>query len=786
MRAEMAAPGTTTSFCHGDQRVTVAPWAERVAGVRQEFLDETDARRFLSALPSTVSLRALHALLPAAPSVADDDPRVLAALGHALTSGALRVYRAALPPLSGPGGPGGGGTGPDVPVPPTVPDDAKVDATPAPAPLWVLASRIPDADVAGNAFEGSTLTVTARLVEGAEALTAGSLSVVRHAGGSVATHAFDPSQGTYAWDHVTELLPEGETSRRVRASMTVGADAQQGHEDFTLWPKTLTLKVRHRDTNNPLKGFVFRVLQPGGASVTGTTDATGAVVVTLPKPAPFKVFADPPSEITSWVDAEGRTREAKGVTAFKAVIEKPAKPATGSVIEQFVNLATAADGQDAQGHLVKFEVKGEDPAQAGDPVFVRVRFGRQSRRNSPLPAVTGLTDAFVEADGFMVTGRVTLDANKKASFSVELGIAGGDTCDVAVGGTRAARDETRSLKNWRKVFYQVTRPASMTTPSLALMTASLAKVFIRYEKYKEVTFAEGDAGTPAGSWFDGADFGLSGRVVNIGDHNKAFFHAKFDDSKNPIGVHVLFCHAQFDGGSPAHKTTWTTTITPASAKIPFPGGGSVYGLRKTLNGHVFPKAFQDGNDSVRDVTWQSLAASGPMAGKTGTITSADVHVNWNTANHRVTIRLPADALAVIAAGHSVRVTATALWSNGVFLGEADGTHGNWQLIRNNANDAATQTNAVMAHELGHTLFMVLKVTPPGTDAGAHGYKYERRGHQGPHCGFGVSPALFASGADLGGGGGTCVMFGEAGAASPSSFCVRCAPFVNAQNLSTIV
>ncbi len=207
MPVEMAAPGTTTSYFHGDQRVTVAPWAERVKGLRQEFLDETDARRFLSALPPTVGPRALQSLLPAAPSLADDDPRVVAALCHALPSGALRVYRAALPTLNGPGGPGGGGEGPDIPVPPTVPDDAKVEATPAPAPLWVLESRIPDADLAGNAFEGSTLTATARLVEGAETLTAGSLSVVRHAGGSVATHAFDPSQGTHAWDHVTERSP---------------------------------------------------------------------------------------------------------------------------------------------------------------------------------------------------------------------------------------------------------------------------------------------------------------------------------------------------------------------------------------------------------------------------------------------------------------------------------------------------------------------------------------------------------------------------------------------------
>ena len=104
----MAAPGTTTSFLRGAERVTVTPWAERVAGVRQEFLDDTDARRFLTALPPTVSLRALQSLLPAAPSLADDDPRVLASLCHALRSGALRVYRAALPPLSGPGAPGGG------------------------------------------------------------------------------------------------------------------------------------------------------------------------------------------------------------------------------------------------------------------------------------------------------------------------------------------------------------------------------------------------------------------------------------------------------------------------------------------------------------------------------------------------------------------------------------------------------------------------------------------------------------------------------------------------------
>ena len=775
-------------FLQGHRRVTVAAAGATPPGRRVEFADTADARAFLRGLESGAMIPVLPPLLSLLPFavVPIDGEGLRATIAHALVTGGLRAWITAADEvgIAGGGGPnpGGGGT---TPVTPTGRGDARVTARATPAALWVLESSMAGADDAGNAFEGSTFAVTARLVEGTSTDTDGTLAVLAHDGASLATEAFDPRQGTHRWEHVTTTLADDETRRRVRAALTLPTDAQQGHEDFTLWPRTVTLRVKHRDTAQPLAGFTFVVAQPGGTTAQGRTDATGEVVVTLPKAAPFEVRAEAPSEITSWVDDAGRVREARGVTAFKAVIVEPAKPASGSVRRQYVNLASADGGKDGNGHAVRGVVRGEAPAKEGDAVHVRVRFGRQSQRNAPAPAVTGLADAAVDGRGLHVTGHVVLDAALGAHFDLDLGLAGGDTCDVAVGGTRAARDETRSLQNWRKLLYQVTRPSTMATPSLALMTASLAKVFIEYEKYDEVVFDEADAGTPPGSWFDGADFGLAGRVVNIGDHNKAWFHQKFHDTKFPVGVHVLFCHAQFDGGVPANKTAYTANIAAATPKIAFPGGGTVYGHVKQLDGHVFPKAFQDGLDSVRAVTWTSLAASGPEAGKSGTIGAADIHVDWNTAHHRVSIRLPASAVAVVDAGASVRISATALWSNGEYLGESDGARGNLQLIRNSTKDAAQQTNAVMAHELGHTMFMVLAVVPPGTDAGAHGWKYEARGHIGPHCAFGVAPDLFASTKNLAGSRGSCVMFGEAGATAPTDFCARCTPFVNAQDLTKI-
>lgn len=777
-------PGSTRSYLQGDQRLTVMAFGTRGPGARLDFPTAHEALRFVRSLGGVAVARELLGLLPTAPALAVDEARALAAVAHALVGGALRVYRETLPLLTGPGNGGGGNTGPVNPPRPPANDDAKLEVSCEPPAVWQLRARIPTADELGHAFEQSTLIVQAELVSGVETRTRGRLEVVKRDGTLLAARDFDPRAGTLSWDHPTATLDDDEGPRRVRAVLKVDDEVQQGHEDFTLWPRSILLRARHRDTAALLTGFAFEVIQARFVARAKTAD-TGEVRVDLPRPGPFEVFADAPSEITSWTDAIGRVREARGVTAFKAVIDAPARPASGGVIKQYVNLVSTTAGHDARGHALQVRVRGEAPAQQGDLVFVRVRFGRQSRRNDPLPAVTGLTAMVVEADSFLVTGHVVLDANRAAQFDIELGLAGGDTCDIAIGGTRAARDDTRSLENWRKLFYQVTRPAAMPTPSLALMTAGLAKVFVEYEKYKEVTFDEADAGTPAGSWFDGAHFGLAGRCVNVGDHNKAFFHAKFDDQHNPVGVHVLFCHAQFDGGAPAHQTTWQAIVGPSTPTVNFPGGGNVSGVRTKIAGHVFPKAFQDGNDSVRDVTWESLAPSGPWATATGSIGAGDIHVDWVNDRNFVTIRLPAAALAVIAAGHPVRVTATALWSRGVYLGEADGTHGNWQLIRNNANDAATQTNAVMTHELGHTMSMVLDTVPPGTDAGAHGYRYEARGHQGSHCAFGVNDAVFASGQSLKGAGGTCVMFGAAGAASPSNFCPRCAPFVRAQNLTTI-
>jgi len=274
------------------------------------------------------------------------------------------------------------------------------------------------------------------------------------------------------------------------------------------------------------------------------------------------------------------------VRLYKAAFHAPRRPTPDKAIEQYVNLTTADEGRDAKGSRVKILVGADGDADlaadarvgaAGDELYVKVIFAKPSKRNAPLPTVTGLGDS--KTIDQLTTGKVTLGpGGASAAFEVELGLAGGTGCTVSVGVTPEANDQTLSLVTWRRLFYQATRPGTMALPSLARMTTALEELFVRYEKYSEVVFTEGD-GPPAGAWFDGPMMGLAaGRCVCIGDHNKAHFHAKFVDTKNPLGVHVLVCHAQFDGGVGKAQLVNLASIKvkKSSAKITFPPDGCLF------------------------------------------------------------------------------------------------------------------------------------------------------------------------------------------------------------------
>ena len=169
-----------------------------------------------------------------------------------------------------------------------------------------------------------------------------------------------------------------------------------------------------------------------------------------------------------------------------------------------MNLTTADEGRDAKGSRVKILVGADGDADlaadarvgaAGDELYVKVIFAKPSKRNAPLPTVTGLGDS--KTIDQLTTGKVTLGpGGASAAFEVELGLAGGTGCTVSVGVTPEANDQTLSLVTWRRLFYQATRPGTMALPSLARMTTALEELFVRYEKHSEVVFTEGDGPAP--------------------------------------------------------------------------------------------------------------------------------------------------------------------------------------------------------------------------------------------------------------------------------------------------
>lgn len=791
------------------REVTLATWDDHVDGAERlrfssPYFAESYLRRFVSDAGAEASLRTLLELAPTPSLGGDDLDDVLRVAGERVFAKRLKVFERALTkyfsdvPL-GPPKPDKPDT-PDDPDDPVEPSDAKPAPAVTPPARWELEAAV-DAAEESDCFDLSTLRLKAKLVEG-KALTAKATFTVLRDGGVAATGDVSTS-GEVAFDWEIARVGDDEDAWTLEFRFRYEDDTYTGNRVFTVWPRTVRLEARHFRTDDPTKGFRFAVEQGTGPQTAETGDG-GVIDHPLARPAPFTVSSESPFVVKEWTRAIGRIRRAKVVTLYKAEFHAPKKPSPDKAIEQYVNLKTASDGRDGMGSHVLVLVGAEGDADrpenarvgaSGDEIFVRVLFDKKSKRNAPATSASGLTDA--KTIDQLTTGKVVLGAHgAAATVTLDLGFAGATSCTVSIGVTPEARDQTITFVTWRKLFYQATRPSTMALPSLARMTTALEELNVRYEKYKEIAFTEADS-PPAGAWFDGPMMGLpAGRCVCIGDHNKGHFHAKFDDAKNPAGVHLLLCHTQFDGGATAHASTVADTVAKSThAKVPFPPGAATtewcHELDiSTVNGkaNVFPKAIQDGADAVRSATWTSLAASGAHAGKTGAVPADHVHVDWVNNRDLITIKLPADAAAIVDAGVSVRVNYTVLWALGEFLGESDGARPNLQLIAQLSNES---TNDVMAHELGHTMGAVLKAVPPGLVASDHGWKYTGRGHQGPHCAFGAPAATFNDASkNLTGLGAVCkcIMYGANGKTVSNSngrFCEKCRPFLLAEAVQDI-
>ncbi len=656
--------------------------------------------------------------------------------------------------------------------------------------------------MATDIFEKSVINFRGRITSGHKKATRATFKVFKN-GAAFAAPSAPLKDGACELPWTVPDVPDGDEHYTLTFKMEIEGVEYNITDAYKVWPRWVHLAALRVSDLKPFQRFKIHAKQPGVDDLT-ITDAKGECMVFLKKPAALEVTAEAPGEIKEWVVARGRKRIFKALRKYKAAFVAPAKPADDNAIEQRVNLTTTDRGRDKRASLVEVKVGADgDVTRApdarigheGDVIFVKARFGRESKRNMPLPSISGALEIAHTPDGKQYTAKVKLGAKgEPAAFKLALGLAGGDTCELSIGSTSACSDAKIKFVNWRKLYYQLTLPSGLAAPDMSFIEGGLQNVKVKYKKYKTVTFAEGDApAAPRGSWFDGPMVSgtLAGRCVNIGNHNRGFFHAKFVDTHNPVGVHVLVCHAQFDGGiGNAQRAHFKSRpITKASPKAKFPVGSATvvsgWHFKASVAGAVFEMAFQDGGTGWRNARWKTLDATGPNAGKSGAFADDHVSVKWRTKANVVSLKLPADAVALLDADATLEVSVDVYHSLGPYNGEADN---NRQLIRTRAASEGGDKamNGTMTHELGHTMKQVLYNVPPGLAAGDHGRMYAGRGHSGNHCADGLPAALYNGAGDLGGREDcTCVMYGEGASARPVAFCARCSPFVIAEDLSDI-
>jgi hypothetical protein len=158
-------------------------------------------------------------------------------------------------------------------------------------------------------------------------------------------------------------------------------------------------------------------------------------------------------------------------------------PELGDVRKQYVNfkddqrvpLIAANETASHYGHSIDIRVGPEDnPAGfANEKIYVMFEAAEgNSKRNNPLPGLTG--GGRSAEDGVL---ELQLNAQGIATCTVELGYAGGDTFTLKVCSVKdfsGTVDETFTIENWRKLYYELVAPMAMSAGLTAAVLPATA------------------------------------------------------------------------------------------------------------------------------------------------------------------------------------------------------------------------------------------------------------------------------------------------------------------------
>jgi hypothetical protein len=265
-------------------------------------------------------------------------------------------------------------------------------------------------------------------------------------------------------------------------------------EKIVVWPKEGKLTaVDAADGKTKLKGFAYKVVQKQKNPTPPALRANDEGKATFPlKPGEaFEVEAVAPFVITDIDKTKPRDLKITAERKYTAIFDAPAIP-DSKTIKQYVNQPRTDLGQKGKGRRVLLRVmakedkdkKGELIAGPGVFAYVRGTFSghggnasarveAQAPKQPQLLAGRQLSDVKEDTSDPNKKGvylaRLELKNGGKGEFEVELGIAGGDTCLIEVGSTPQFNDNCSvTFTNWRKVFYEVRAPDTMTLPAKAI------------------------------------------------------------------------------------------------------------------------------------------------------------------------------------------------------------------------------------------------------------------------------------------------------------------------------
>jgi hypothetical protein len=506
---------------------------------------------------------------------------------------------------------------------------------------------------------------------------------------------------------------------------------------------------------------------------------------------------------------KGIAREAKITYAPKAKLEFPSGGDEG-VSRQYVNLAEDTEPdldkrKRDRGRILHVAVVLEKPSEwvAGQKCFLKATFG--ANNSDRIGAV--------KKKGETLELETTFGVDKKATFDINLGPAGGDEVAIEVGTFKGKADDKCKVQTWRQLYYELMAPQAMVDagsliakkkcedgsagfdlPAAAVgwCDKRLAQGFVEYKLWKSHIFGNDladDFVVPAAYVKrTGGDVYVLGGVYDSVARDPMPFSAA--ESRT---VHVRFCDIAGDAEAPASASKTTSAV-----EVTFKTGGD----------HLFKKSLADGAASITNAKWTAKVARDAMKadGTTphpgtkanGRPKSGVIAADWFTYvnSKEVKVTLQGDAAALVGAldDDHCPIKISFDW---VLCSELCGSaFQGRQLLGNEAQPKFMAST--ICHELGHAMGMTVfpsdaqsrkKVTPEGMPepkvVPAGPYYDDSKGHQGSHCADGVDygAASFENTPE-----GSCIMFGSGSPADEpkqGQFCTVCRTYLKSRKLEDI-